>query len=46
MCIITKAMRIEKGMVKDAIRELRRFHIKKIITNMIRMAPINMDSST
>jgi hypothetical protein len=42
----TKAIRIEKGIVKEAIRELLRFHMKKIMTRMIRRAPAKIDTST
>jgi hypothetical protein len=42
----TRAIRMEKGIVKEAIKELRRFHMKKIITRTIRIAPSRMEIST
>ncbi len=44
--MITRAMRIEKGMVRDAKRALRRFHMKKIMTRMMRRTPSRMVIST
>jgi hypothetical protein len=46
MSMRTKAIRIEKGMVKEAMKELLKFHMKKTITRMIRMAPSKIETST
>ena len=40
------AIRMENGMVKEAISELLKFHIKNIMTRMMRIAPSKMDLST
>ncbi len=42
----TRAMRMEKGMVSEAMSELRRFHMKKIMTRTMRTTPSRMEIST
>ena len=46
ICMRTKAIRIENGMVRDAIRELLRFHMKKIMTSIMSKAPSRIETST
>ena len=45
-CIRTRDIRIDRGMVSEAIRELLRFHMKNIMTRTIKKAPSRMETST